>query len=68
MQNQNELFIKILIKTFQGKFVEDYPCKGINTKNAVIQDRYSGGEKTLISSSGKRIVKKGENKNDYYLL
>lgn len=61
MQSQNELFIKILIKTFRGKFVEKYPCKGYSTKNAVVQKRHSGGEETLKSSSGKRIVKKGEN-------
>lgn len=60
-ENQNEFFIKILIKTFQGKFVEEYPCKGVNVKNAVAQKERSGGEETLKSSSGKRTVKKGEN-------
>lgn len=61
MNSKETEFVKILIKTFKGKFVEEYPCKGTNTKNAVVQKRHSGGEETLKSSSGKRIVKKGEN-------
>ena len=63
-----ELFIKILIKTFRGKFVEEYPCKGISTKNAVVQERHSGGGKNLKSSLGRETVKKGENKNEYNLF
>lgn len=61
-------FIKKLIKTFNGKFVEEYPCKGISTKNATVKNGHSGGEKTLKSFAGKRIVKKGENKNEYNLF
>ena len=61
-KNQRELFIKILIKTFKGKFVENYPCKGISTKNAVRENKHSGGDKTLESPLGREAVKKGENK------
>ena len=63
-KNQRELFIKILIKTFRGKFVENYPCKGISTKNAVLQGKHSGGDKTLKSSLGRETVKKGQNKSE----
>lgn len=63
----NTEFIKKLLKKFDGKFVEEYPCKGMSMKNAVTQEKHSGGEKALKSFAGKRIVKKGEN-NEYYLF
>jgi hypothetical protein len=68
LKNQNDVFVKILIKTFKGKFVEEYPCKGMSTKNAVVQRDHSGGGKTLKSSLGRETVKKGENKNEIKLF
>lgn len=65
MLNQNDLFIRALIKKFNGKFVEDYPCKGMSTKNADLKNLHSVGDQTLKSFSGKRTVKTRNIKNEY---
>lgn len=61
-------FIKKLIKTFDGKIVYEYPCKGFEIKNASHKENLSGGKENLKSPFGKRAVKKGENKNDNNLF
>lgn len=65
MLNQNDLFIKTLIKKFAGKFVEDYPCKGMSTKNADLKNLHSVGGEALKSFSGKRTVKNKDNKYEH---
>ena len=64
----NSEFVKQLIKTFNGKIVYEYPCKGFEIKKASRKENFSGGKENLKSPFGKRGAKKGENKNDNFLF
>jgi hypothetical protein len=55
--NRNELIILLIIKTFRGSIVNDYPCK--NTKLSEATPIYLKGFKSVNPRSVDRNKKEG---------